>query len=138
MTFLVVLLIGLAWAGWLWAWGRDRFMAGHGFGGSGIPQMSSIQRPPGPLATPQSAVMARRRRREVLGGLALAAVTTLVLARAWSLLWSVHLIIDLALIAYAWAVWQIERPQDDSGRPAVTLGPVLEPERPMVRPGPRP
>ncbi len=112
-------------------------MNGQGFGGSGIPQMASVQRPVGPLAPPRNPQMAHRRRREVLVGLALAAVTTLVLARAWGLLWPVHLLIDVALIGYAYAVWTHERPVGADVRPSVSLGPVLDVDREMVRPGPR-
>jgi hypothetical protein len=80
--------------------------------------------------------MARRRRREVLGALALAAVTTLLLARAWSAFWALHLLVDVALLAYAYAVCQIERPDLLSSRPS--FGPVVESEAPRATPGPAP
>ena len=134
MLFLVVLIIALGWAGWIWAWGRDRFMSNRGFGIA-----------PGPLSgrsasafgAPRTASMARKRRREVLVALGVSAVLTLLLARGWSALWILHIAIDLALIAYGWAVYNIEQGHPASGRsdgppsvlrtsPRLSLQPVLE------------
>lgn len=130
MTFLVFLLIALGWVGWLWAWGRDRML-----GGGPSLHMPSLQTGPrGPLAPPRTAAMARRRRREVLAALGLLVVSTFVLARAWSAMWAVHVLVDVAFLAYLWAVCSIERPDLLQSRPS--FGPVVDhaPARPA--PGP--
>ncbi len=131
MTFLVFLLIALGWVGWLWAWGRDRMVGG---GGPNLHMPSLQAGPRGPLAPPRTAAMAHRRRREVLAALALLALSTFVLARAWSPLWAVHLLVDVALVAYLWAVCSIERPDLLQARPS--FGPVVEPAAPRATPGP--
>jgi len=82
--------------------------------------------------SPRSASSARRRRREVLGSLLLLAVTTLFIARAWPLFWTLQLVVDLALVAYGWAVLSIERPDSVSSRPS--LMPVLVPVTDSVQP----
>jgi hypothetical protein len=147
MLFLVVLIIALGWAGWFWSWGRDRFVSNNGLGLSPNP---FAPRPASPLSAPRTASMARRRRREVLGALALAALLSFLLARAWSLLWTVHIAVDLALIAYAAAVFMHERPSvqsldtNSSVSPLATraievrrrLHPVLDPSVSANRPGP--
>lgn len=107
MLFLVVLIIALGWAGWFWSWGRDRFMSNSGLGGLPDPFAA---RAPSVLAPPRTAAMARRRRREVLGALGLCALLTFLLARSWSPMWTLHLAIDVALLAYGWAVYSLERP----------------------------
>lgn len=130
MTFLVFLLIALGWVGWIWAWSRDRML-----GGGPSLHMPSLQAGPrGPLAPPRTAAMARRRRREVLGALALLVVSTFALARAWSALWVLHLLVDVAFVAYLWAVCSIERPDLLQSRPS--FGPVVEPSAPRPTPGP--
>lgn len=91
--------------------------------------------------------MARRRRREVLGALGLFVLLTFLLARAWSPMWSVQIIADVALIAYGWAVYALERPSSvaDAGErllPALSrvslLQPVIDGGAQPQQPGPRP
>ena len=123
MTFIVVLVIALAWIGALWTWTRDRVLVGGRDQLSPLPFGAPPRSASGPLAAPRTAAMARRRRREVLTGLALLAVTTFVLARAWSSLWALHLLVDAALLTYGYAVLAIERPDVVDARPR--LGPVL-------------
>ena len=136
MTFLVVLVIALAWVGAAFAWSRERFLASNS-AGIGVSPFMSRARPPGPLAPPRTASMARRRRREVLATLALLALTTFVLAQAWSVMWAAHILVDAALIAYGWAVMAIERPDAVPARPR--LEPVVQANREdQPRPGPRP
>lgn len=131
MTFLVFLLIALGWVGWLWAWGRDRMIGG----GSPSLHMPSLQAGPrGPLAPPRTAAMAHRRRREVLAALGLLVLSTFVLARAWSPMWALHLLVDVAFVAYLWAVCSIERPDLLRSRPS--FGPVVEADVPRPIPGP--
>lgn len=105
MLFLVILVIAIGWAGWFWAWGRDRYVSGSGVGlsvGALLPRNSSA------LAAPRNATMARKRRREVLAALAVLAILTFLLARSWSALWAIHLVVDIGLVVYAWAVYSIE------------------------------
>ena len=147
MLFLVILIIALGWAGWFWSWGRDRMLSNNGLG---IVPNPFAPRPVSPLSAPRTASMARRRRREVLGALALAALVSFLLARAWSLLWTLHVLVDLALIAYAAAVYALERANVEplgsriSMVPAVAraaqvrhrLQPVLDSSESTNRPGP--
>lgn len=101
MLFLAVLVIALGWAGWIWAWGRDRFLSNRGFG----PVSGTLGgRPSSAFSTPRTMSMARKRRRDVLIALAIAALLTLLLARAWSVLWIAHLLIDAAIVVYGLAV----------------------------------
>lgn len=142
MLYLVILVIALGWAGWFWSWGRDRFVSNTGLG---LPPSPLAPRPPSALAPPRNATMARRRRREVLGALALAALLSFLLARAWSPVWAMHLLIDVALAGYSWAVYRIEcgpvpeRPSFSlqSGAPMGRLQPVLDGGGPRAQPGPR-
>ena len=124
MTPLIVILIVLGWAGVLFAWTRDRLAGAADRRPLGMSQ--TMVRPDGPLAPPRSARMARRRRREVLAALALAVLCSFILARAWSALWVVHLLLDGLLIAYLWAVVSLERPGLIPARP--TLAPVPHPD----------
>lgn len=117
MLFLVILVIALGWAGWVWAWGRDRMVSNAGFGLPGSPMGA---RSTSPLAAPRNPTMARKRRREVLVALAVAALFSLLIARSWSAFWVAHLLIDGALIAYAWAVYSMEAnvPRSPQGAPS--------------------
>lgn len=88
--------------------------------------------------------MARRRRREVLGALGLLALLTFLLARAWSPMWTIHVVADIALLAYGWAVLNLERgplPQRGADTapfsPRTRLAPVLDGAGPRHQPGPR-
>lgn len=137
MLFLVILVIALGWAGWFWSWGRDRYVSNTGVG---LPPNPFAPRSPSALAPPRTPQMARRRRREVLGVLALVALLTFLLARAWSLMWTVQVLADVAFLAYGWAVLTLERPRlsNDSGAVArPSLQPVLDGMGPRHQPGPK-
>ena len=142
MLFLVILVIVLGWAGWFWSWGRDRFVSNAGLS---LPPSPLAPRPRSALAPPRTAVMARRRRREVLGALALAALLTFLIARAWSPMWTLHVLVDIALLGYAWAVYTLERGPIQPRRsvttplqtsPKMRLQPVLDSEAVRAAPGP--
>ena len=138
MLFLVILVIVLGWAGWFWSWGRDRYVSNAG---PGLPSNPLAPRPMTALSPPRTATMARRRRREVLGALALLAVLTFLLARAWSVLWPLQLVIDGTFLAYGWAVLSIERVgnpvREQRAALRQSLQPVLDVRRDRVHPGPR-
>jgi hypothetical protein len=137
MLFLVVLVIALGWAGWFWSWGRDRFVSNSGLG---LPPDPFMARAPSAFAPPRTPAMARRHRREVLGALGLCALLTVMLARTWSPMWSLHVMTDLALVVYAWAVYSLERPRlgNEPGPVARRrLQPVLDGVGPRHQPGPR-
>ena len=115
MLFLVVILIALGWAGWLWAWGRDRYVAGD----LGLPPNPFISPPASRLAAPNSWSGARQRRREVLGTLALCCVLGAVLAQAWSPMW-VFTVASLGLLLwYGWAVYRLEVGGTDAARESI-------------------
>ena len=143
MLFLVILVIALGWAGWAWAWGRDRYISGAGMG---LPVSPISGRPPSALGAPRTPGMARKRRREVLAALVVAALLTLLLARAWSVIWALHLLVDIALITYGWAVYTLEsgagpraaaKPTGPLLRtPRLSLQPIVD-ERTSFQPGPR-
>jgi len=144
MLFLVVLVIALGWAAWFWSWGRDRLVSNPGLG---LPTDLFAKDPPSAFGPPRTAAMARRRRREVLGALGLCVLLSLLLARSWSPMWSVHLLADGALAAYAWAVYSLERPtplidHDDEvvdleAATRLARGPLPDGETPRHQPGPR-
>ncbi len=137
MTPLLYILIALGWGGVVWSWARDR-MLNTGGRGAAFPTLAGPGQADGPLRAPRTARMARRRRREVLATLAMLALCSFLLARAWSALWVLHLLIDGALLAYLWAVVSLERPDLVArvGTPAPRLETV--PAAPRPRPGPRP
>ncbi len=138
MLYFVVLVIALGWAGWFWSWSRDRFLSNSGLG---LPPSPLAPRPPSAFAPPRNAAMARRRRREVLGALALAALLTFLVARAWSPMWLMHVLIDFALLGYGWAVLNFERgprpARADTGFMRPRLQPVMDVGAHRVVPGPR-
>jgi len=138
MLFLVILMIALGWAGWLWSWGRGRYVSNAGLG---LPGNPLAPRPMTALSLPRTANMARRRRREVLGALALLVLLTFLLARAWSFLWTLQVVADVSFLAYGWAVLSIERPSAVSREERAvlrsSLQPVLDLRRDRVQPGPR-
>ncbi len=98
MLLLVIVIIALGWAGFAITWGRDRVRSTTGGGLM-----------PDPYATHQSSLfdvprteeMARTRRQQVFAGLVVAAVLTYVMTRLWSVMWGVHLLVDVALIVFA-------------------------------------
>jgi hypothetical protein len=137
MLFLVVLIIALGWAGLFWSWGRGRFVSNSGFDLHSNP---FAPRSTSPLAPPRTAVMARRRRREVLGALGLMALITLLVARAWTPFWTMQVLVDLALLVYGWAVLTLERPRLGQESGMVTRPrpqPVLSGSRSRHQPGPK-
>ncbi len=130
MLFLAILVLALGWAGWLWAWGRDRVAANHGFAPIPLGGRSS-----GRWAMPRSAAMSRTRRRDVLVGLCIAAMVSFVFARSWSMLWVAHGLIDVLLLCYGIAVVSIEQRSMQSPRPAVgAVSPLLAAPRMSLQP----
>lgn len=138
MQFFVVLLIALGWAGWLWAWGRNQLIERNGLG-----------LPPSPLGppttsrfgVPQNPTDARQRRRQVLAGLALGLITSVVLARAWAPLWALAVGCAFLLGWFAVAVYQVESgsPERPIGQSlAERFGPVVDDEVPSRSPTPEP
>ena len=134
MLFLAVLIIALGWAGLFWSWGRGRFVSNSGFD---LHSNLFAPRSTSPLAPPRTAVMARRRRREVLGALGLMALITLLVARAWTPFWTVQVLVDLALLVYGWAVLTLERPRLGQESAMVAPQPVLSGSRSRHHPGPK-
>lgn len=57
------------------------------------------------FGAPTTAEMARVRRQQVLVGLVMAAIVTFFLTRLWPLLWALHILVDIALIAFAVAMY---------------------------------
>ena len=102
MLFLVILCIALGWASLAWSWARQAMSSGYGIG---IPLSGATHSRWG---VPRDREMARRRRRDVLTALVVAAVVTLIFAQTWAGLLAVHLIVDCALVAYGWAVYRLE------------------------------
>lgn len=138
MLFLTVLFIALGWAGWLWAWGRDRYIAGSGLG---LPPSPFAPAPSSRLAAPIDRRSARRRRREVLVTAGVMTLLSLLLARAWSPLWVVTMMSFAFLIWYGWAVYRLE----NGGSTELTFdavqarfGPVVDLDRAPVSAGPAP
>ena len=124
---IVLLLLGACWAGYLgWYWRENRktshrrsdgiraFSSGLGsLGGSA--SRASVASPALPALAPRSATDAARRRREVLLTLSTAAVLTLFAAIAiGGAAVLVHVVVDLALAAYGYAL--VQRRNDEAER----------------------
>lgn len=98
MLPIVILIIALGWAGFALTWGRDRMRSNNDF-----------RLPPDPYAVrrssfidvPRSEEAARVRRQQVLTGLIIAAILTFLMTRLWSIMWGLHLVVDVALISFA-------------------------------------
>ena len=76
--------------------------------GRGLPSLqgSGAKRSgPSRFGAPTTAEMARVRRQQVLVGLVMAAIVTFFLTRLWPLLWALHILVDIALIAFAVAMY---------------------------------
>lgn len=130
MLFLAILVLALGWAGWLWAWGRDRVASNYGLSSRAIGSVSHSR-----WATPRSASDARTRRRDVVVGLLVGALVSFVLAKSWSALWVLHGAFDIGLVSYGFAVLRLEqRLPSPIGAPAsplltaprMTLQPLLD------------
>ena len=136
VLFFVVLVIALGWAGWLWAWGRDRYVSGD----LGLPPNPFAAAPTSRLAAPNTQSKARQRRREVLGTLAVVTLLSILLARAWSLMYVIAFASLCASLSYAWAVYRLE--VDGTGPTIESMqrrfGPVVETEGPAPSPSPQP
>ena len=116
---IVLLVLGACWAGYLaWYWRENRrttnhrsdgiraFSSGLGSlrGSTGSPSLGSLT-PSVPVMAPRTAGDAARRRREVLVGLSVAAVVTLFAAIAiGGTAIVLHVLVDVALLAYGYAV----------------------------------
>lgn len=136
MLFFVILIIALGWAGWFWAWGRDRYVSKSGLG---LPPSPFGPQPQSPLGAPRTSVRARRRRREVLAALATGVLLSFLIARNWSPMWLVTIGLLGALVAYGRAVYLFENPEARDGIETpfrARLGPVMDDQRVMSRPGP--
>lgn len=124
MLFLAILVLALGWAGWVWAWARDRASSSYGLA---IPFGA---RPTSRWGMPQSPAMARTRRRDVLIVLAGVAIVTFVCARSWSLLWALHGLADIAFVAYAVAAFGVEQRARPKGpllaSPRLSLQPIVD------------
>ncbi len=139
MLFFVILIIALGWAGWFWAWGRDRYVSQSGLG---LPPSPFGPQPHGPLGTPRTLGRARRRRREVLAALVTGIVLSYLIARSWSPMWVATLGLIIATGLYGRAVYLLENPETRGRGELATLrsrlAPVVDDERAMSRPGPAP
>ena len=125
MLFFIVVVIALGWAGWLWSWGRDRYVSTPGLG---LPPNPFGPTPTSRFGAPQSRSHARRRRREVLGSLVVGVLISFLLSQAWALLWAVTVVGAFLLGWYAVAVYQLENGGDRSIGASFQdrFGPVLD------------
>lgn len=129
MLFLTVLVIALGWAGWLWAWGRDRYVSGSSLG---VPNPFA-HAPVSRLAAPHDQVGARQRRREVLGTLVVTTLLSFLIARAWAPMWVVAAMSFFALLGYGWAFYQLE-----NGGAGTAIGSLQQRFGPVPETGPAP
>ena len=131
MLFLVVLVIALGWAGWIWAWGRDRYTAS---GGLGLPPSPFAVAPASRLSSPRDSAGARMRRRQVLGSAGVGLLLAFLIARAWSPMWVPTIGIAAFLGWYGLAVYRIET--GNTGPAVKTIqqrfGPVIDDQAPPV------
>jgi len=138
MLFLVVLVIALGWAGWFWAWGRDRYTAGTSMG---LPPSPFNAPPASSLGPPRNAVSARRRRREVLGTVSAGVLVSFLLSLAWTPMWFLTLSLFAFLCWYALAVYRLENGTETSTVRSLQnrFGPVLDEDasRPAIPPSQR-
>lgn len=116
---MVLLVLGGCWAGYLaWYWRENRrttsrrsdgmrsFSSGLGSLG-GAPSRAIPFNPSVPALAPRTATDAAQRRRHVLVGLGAAAVVTLIAALAvGGIAVLAHVVIDLVLASYAYAIVQ--------------------------------
>ncbi|MEM7141165.1 MAG: hypothetical protein AAF548_09040 [Actinomycetota bacterium] len=128
MESIALLILGACWVGYLgWYWRENRrtsdrrrdgirtFSSGLGsLGGSANRAVSFT--PAIPSLAPRTALDAARRRREVLLGLGVAAVVTFfaVIGIGGALVLAVHVLVDLALVGYAYLV--VQRRNDEAER----------------------
>ncbi len=125
MLFLAILVLALGWAGWLWAWGRDRVAANYGFSMGAVGRGSG-----GRWGMPRTSTMAHQRRRDLLFALGGLAVASFVGAQTWSALWLLHGIIDCLFLAYAVAVVGVER----SSQSTLLASPMVMSTAPQISP----
>lgn len=139
MLFLAVLLIALGWAGWLWAWGRDRYSSVSGLG---LPPSPFAAPPASRLSAPRSSANARQRRRQVLGSAGVGLLLSFLLARAWAPMWVPTIGFLVFLVWYGAAVYRIEVGKGAPVAPSLQnrFGPVLEerPDTDVAQVGPSP
>lgn len=103
MTIIFVLLIALAWVGWLGAWARDRYSGG----GVGF-DPNSLVATDGPLGMPRTRAASRRRRRDISIVLAVLSVLAFVGSRAVAILSPISLLFVVAFVVYAIAAARVE------------------------------
>ena len=101
MLFFVIAIIALGWAAFGFSWTRDRRNEKSRYGLPPSPYITQS----GPLAPPRTAAMAQARRQQVLAALIVAAVATYFLTRLWSFMWGLHILVDVALLAFAVALY---------------------------------
>ncbi|MEZ5247547.1 MAG: hypothetical protein R2707_20830 [Acidimicrobiales bacterium] len=142
---IVLLILGACWAGYLgWYWRENKktshhrsdgiraFSSGLGSLGGSAARASAFS-PSVPTLAPRTAHEAARRRREVLVALVVAAVLTFFAAVAiGGVAVLVHVVVDLALAAYGYAV--VQRRNDEAERDMKVH--MLYPE-PAAAPRPR-
>jgi len=124
---IVLLVLGACWAGYLgWYWRENRktshrrsdgiraFSSGLGSLGGSASRSYAIS-PSVPALAPRTAGDAARRRREVLIALSAAAVLTLFAAiGVGGLAVLVHVVVDIALVSYGYAL--VQRRNDEAER----------------------
>ena len=137
MLFLTVLVIALGWAGWFWAWGRDRYVSGSNLG---LPPNPFAAAPTSPWSAPNNRARARLRRRQVIGTLVAFTLFGFVMARAWAPMW-VPTVASLGfLVWYGWAVYRLENEGSGPTLESVQqrFGPVpdVDASRPVEAPAP--
>ncbi len=101
MLFFVIAIIALGWAVFGLSWSRERMNAKARYG---LPPSPYVTRT-GPLSPPRTAAMAQMRRQQVLAALVVAAVGTYFLTRLWSVMWGLHILVDVALVGYGIALY---------------------------------
>ena len=101
MLFLVIAIIALGWAAFGLSWSRDRMYQKSRYGLPPSPYVTQS----GPLAPPRTAAMAQMRRQQVMAALIVAAVATFLLTRLWTIMWGLHILVDIALIAFGVALY---------------------------------
>jgi Flp pilus assembly protein TadB len=144
---IVLLMLGACWAGYLaWYWRENKktshrrsdgiraFSSGLGTLGGSASRAQSFA-PAVPALAPRSAHEAARRRREVMVALVAAAVFTFLAAVAiGGAAIFLHVVVDLALASYAYAL--VQRRNDEAEREIKVhmLYPERVPEPAVVRP----
>lgn len=129
MLFLVIGIIALGWAAFAFSWSRERRNEKSRYGLPPSPYITNS----GPLAPPRTAAMAQMRRQQVLAALIVAAVLTYFLTRLWSIMWGLHILVDIALVAYGIALYMRSLNPQVFNQPASGSTSPHRPGRPQRR-----